>query len=231
MAMPETKDTSGPGQANRDSAPPARDMGPAAQQPPQGGGGKKAEVYDYTYFSSLPEGMPVELIDGQVFSLSPASNYRHQRIGGFIFRKLGNYLEEKDAEVFYAPYDIFLINDGQAITECKNIVHPDIVVISDKKKLLEKGYKGAPDLIIEIVSQSTKNRDYIQKLNLYNTYGVKEYWIVNPKSLTISVYKSDESGFSDTDIYTFNDKVKVNIFDDLEIDFSGLFTKIKNSGL
>jgi len=215
--MPDVVKETAPNPAPVKDNPPARD--------------KKSEVYDYTYFASLPEGMPVELIDGQVFSLSPASNYRHQKIGGYIFRKLGNYLEDKEPEAFYAPYDIFLVKDGQDVTECRNIVHPDIVVVSDKKKLLEKGYKGSPDLIIEIISQSTKNRDYIQKLELYGRYGVKEYWIVNPKSLTISTYKCDESGFSDTDIYTFNDKVKVNIFNDLEIDFSPLMAKIKSSSL
>jgi Uma2 family endonuclease len=221
--MPETKDIN---PANKDSAQQSRESAQQHQQPKG-----KAEVYDYTYFASLPEGMPVELIDGQVFSLSPASNYRHQKIGGFIFRKIGNYLEDKEAEVFFAPFDVFLVNDGQDIMTCKNIVHPDIIVVSDKKKMLEKGYKGSPDLIIEIISQSTKNRDYIQKLALYGEYGVKEYWIVNPKSLTISIYKADENGFSDTDIYTFNEKVKVGVLGDLEIDFSGLFAKIKGSGL
>jgi len=222
--MPETRDM---GPANKDSASQAKENAPQ-QQPSRE---KKTEVYDYTYFASLPEGMPVELIDGQVFSLSPASNYRHQKISGFIARKIGNYLEDKNSEVFYAPFDVFLVNDNQDLMTCKNIVHPDIIVVSDRKKLVEKGYKGSPDLIIEIVSQSTKNRDYIQKLALYGEYGVKEYWIVNPKSLTISIYKADDNGFSDTDIYTFNEKVKVGVLEDLEIDFSGLFTKIKNSGL
>jgi Uma2 family endonuclease len=215
-------------------AEPAKDINPAVKDAPQAppqAAQKKAEVYDYTYFSSLPEGMPVELIDGQVFSLSPASNYRHQLISGYIYRKLATFLEEKEAEVFFAPYDVFFIKDGQDLQSCKNIVHPDIIVINDKKKIVEKGCKGTPDLIVEIISQSTKNRDYIQKLALYGEYGVKEYWIVNPKSLTISVYKSDESGFSDTDIYTFNEKIKFTIFDNLEIDFSGLFNQLKNSSL
>jgi len=230
--MADIKDNPG-GIAPKDTSPVVGVPGGQQGQQGQGQQGqKKAEVYDYTYFSSLPEGMPVELIDGQVFSLSPASNYRHQKISAFIFRKLANHLEDKEAEIFFAPYDVFLVNEGQDIKECKNIVHPDIIVINDKKKIIEKGVKGTPDLVIEIVSQSTKNRDYIQKLSLYGDYGVKEYWIVNPKSMTISVYKSDEGGgFSDTDIYTFNDKIKVNIFKDLEIDFSPLYNKLKNSGL
>ena len=80
---------------------------------------------------------------------------------------------------------------------------------------------GAPDWIIEIVSPGNSSHDYIRKLNLYTDAGVREYWIVNPIKKSIYVYYLEETKF-ETTAYTFQDKIKVNIYDDLWIDFSDI---------
>ena len=76
-----------------------------------------------------------------------------------------------------------------------------------------------PDQIIEIVSQGNPRHDYVLKLNLYNEAGVREYWIVDPTKSSVFVYYLEKSNFK-AEAYTFNDKIKVNIYDDLYIDFS-----------
>ncbi len=78
---------------------------------------------------------------------------------------------------------------------------------------------GAPDWIIEIVSPSNSSHDYVKKLNLYANTGVREYWIVNPIKKNIYVYYFEENQF-ETMVYTFQNKVKVNIYEDFYIDFS-----------
>ena len=100
------------------------------------------------------------------------------------------------------------------------IVHPDLFIICDSSKLDKKRCNGAPDFIIEIVSPSTASNDYIQKLFFYKKYGVKEYWIIDADRQTITVY--DLVNDICNEQYTFDDKVKVGIYDDLWIDFSSL---------
>ena len=99
-----------------------------------------------------------------------------------------------------------------------NYVEPDISVICDKNKLTDKGCNGAPDFVIEIVSPGSRKMDYSTKNALYSDFGVREYWIVNPINSTVLVYYLEESKF-EVSSYTFQDKIKVNIYDDFWINF------------
>ena len=101
------------------------------------------------------------------------------------------------------------------------MVEPDISVICAPNKLTDRGCTGAPDWIVEIASPSNSSHDYIRKLNLYADAGVREYWIVDPLSMKIFVYHLEETNFK-ADSYTFKDMIKVNIYDDLWIDFKAL---------
>lgn len=101
-------------------------------------------------------------------------------------------------------------------------MQPDISVICDKNKLTDKGCTGSPDMIIEVVSPFNPSSDYIRKLNLYDQYKVREYWIVNPMEQTILAYRIDPATnqYAAPKSYTFNDKIKVSIYDNLEINFA-----------
>ena len=103
---------------------------------------------------------------------------RHQRLSHFLLRKIDSYIESKKGkcEVFYAPFGVFLKNEKWG----EDFVEPDLMVICDPNKVDEKGCHGAPDWVIEIVSLSSRMRDYLQKANLYMNNGVREYWIVDP---------------------------------------------------
>ena len=94
-------------------------------------------------------------------------------------------------------------------------------MICDPNKLTDRGCTGAPDWIVEIVSPGNSSHDYVRKLNLYMDAGVREYWIVNPKEQEVLVYFLEQDKFK-VKSYTFQDKIKVNIYDDLWIDFTGL---------
>ena len=93
-------------------------------------------------------------------------------------------------------------------------------MICDKSKLDENGCKGAPDWIIEIVSPGSRAMDYYTKLSLYREAGVREYWIVDPMKQTILVYDMEQAAAPT--IYSFSDTIKVNIYDNLEINFPKL---------
>lgn len=163
---------------------------------------------------ALQDGQRAELIDGQMYMMTPPTR-RHQLILGALYRKIADYIDRKNGscEVDIAPFAVFLNADD------KNYVEPDISVICSPEKLTDKGCNGAPDWIIEIVSPSSRRTDYFTKLFKYRTAGVREYWIVDLDKDRITVYAFESE---DTAEYTFTDSVKAGIYEDLEIDFNGI---------
>lgn len=177
----------------------------------------RTDIYTEEDYYNLPENVRAELIDGQIYHMAAPSRL-HQKILNAVNNTIFNYIRSKGGpcEVYPAPFAVKLFSDDD-----RNVVEPDISVICDPNKLTDRGCTGAPDWIVEIVSPSNSSHDYILKLNLYAHAGVREYWIVNPLSMKIFVYHLEETDFN-ADSYTFQDKVKVNIYDDLQIDFKAL---------
>lgn len=171
---------------------------------------EKSYTIDDIY--ALPDGKRAELIDGNLYMMAPP-NTKHQLIMNDINIAVYNYIKSKGGKckVIPAPFAVFLENaDGNT-----NYVEPDISVICDPDKLNDKGCQGAPDWIIEIVSPSSRKMDYITKTNLYMNAGVKEYWIVDPMREIVMVYKASEDAVP---VFSrFGEKIKVGIYDDLEI--------------
>lgn len=182
------------------------------------------KVYTYYDYLNFPNDEFVEIIDGKIFAMSPAPSRIHQELIMEISAELRNYIKSNKGQckVYPAPFDVVLINENENENDSKNIVQPDISVICDKNKLNDKGCFGSPDMIVKIVSKFNPGNDYVKKLYLYEKYKVKEYWIVNPMKKNILVYTLTESGYNQPDLYTFNDKTKVDIFNNLEIDFNGI---------
>lgn len=172
------------------------------------------KTYTVEDILALPENVRAELIDGQIYYQATPTR-THQRIIGWLYRKISGHIESKNGtcETIIAPFAVFLSENN------KNYLEPDLMVICDESKITEEGCKGAPDLIIEVVSPSTRRNDYNQKLFLYRTAGVREYWIVDREKNRITAYDLEKE---DSIEYTFSDNVKVGMFDDLEIDFSEL---------
>ena len=172
-------------------------------------------TYTTDYIYSLPEGQRAELINGTIYNMAPP-NRLHQDLVMNLSAEIRDYIKKNNGscKVYPAPFAVFLNNDNQTYVE------PDISVICDKSKLDDRGCNGAPDWIIEVVSQSTKRMDYGIKLFKYRTAGVREYWIVNPLNKTVNVYDLLTNEL--TDQYDFNDNIPVCIYKDLTINFANL---------
>ncbi|NBI65099.1 Uma2 family endonuclease [Clostridiales bacterium] len=155
---------------------------------------------------ALPDGQRAELIDGDMYMMSPPG-LTHQRIVSQLVKKIGNHIDSQhgEREVFPAPFAVFLNADSHTYVE------PDLSVICDKSKLDDRGCNGAPDWVIEVVSPSSQRMDYMIKLFKYRDAGVREYWIVNPKTKTIQSYFWD--GEEDSAQFAFTDDVPVHIYD------------------
>lgn len=183
------------------------------------------KLYTYADYLTYPESERIEIIDGHIYSMSAAPTRIHQQIITELIFKIRQYISSNNdpCKIYPAPFDVILKNEDEDINNSKNIVQPDISVICDKNKLTDKGCTGSPDMIIEVVSPFNPNSDYIRKLNLYDQYKIREYWIVNPMNETILVYKLDKNNqYAAPESYTFKDKIKVGIYDNLEIDFKTL---------
>ncbi len=164
-------------------------------------------------YETLPEDVRVEIFDGIVYDMASPSQ-EHQTISMELSTLLNNYFKGKNGScrVFHAPFDVKL-SDTPLV-----IVQPDIMVVCDKNKLDGKRCNGAPDFIIEIVSPGNPADDYIRKPYYYKNTGVREYWIVDPrrKTVTVNYFEGDMLNIQ----YSFDSTIKVNIYQDLFIDFT-----------
>lgn len=185
-----------------------------------------AENSRYTFADCLTwnEKERIELIQGEAFLMaSPSST--HQEISMEISRQLANYLEGKHCRVYPAPFDVRLFEkNGDTPADVDTVVQPDISVICDKSKIDKNGCKGAPDLIVEILSPSSLRNDRLVKLRLYQQAGVREYWIADPENKTVQVLLSDGAGtLCPHEDYGREAVAKVNVLDGCFIELSKVF--------
>lgn len=182
-------------------------MPPALQPQP--------EIITLEQYEALPEEKRIEVFDGIIYDMASPSQI-HQTILTELLVSLRNYIRGKggNCSVFPAPFDVKL-NDKPL-----TIVQPDIMIVCDKDKLDGKRCNGAPDFIIEIVFPRNPSDDYIRKAYYYKNYGVREYWIVDPKRrmITVNYFEGDLLNIQ----YSFESTIKVNIYDDLLINFSDI---------
>lgn len=183
----------------------------------------KKESYTFADCLTWPENERIELIDGEAVLMSLPSTV-HQKISGELFRQLANFLEGKKCEVFSAPFGVRLFEkDGDSPENVDTMVEPDISVICDRDKLDRHGCKGAPDLIVEILSPSTQRRDRLIKLELYQRAGVREYWLVSPEEQTVQVLLFTNGLLLPYELYKKGDIAKVNVLEGCFLELEKVF--------
>lgn len=178
----------------------------------------KEELYTVDYIENLPDGERAELIDGVVYNMGTPS-YTHQAIVYELGRQLGNAIEKNKGEckVVPAPFTVYLNKDEYTHIE------PDLSLICDRSKITDKGCcNGAPELVMEVVSPSSKKLDYFIKLNKYINAGVFEYWIIDPIEKQILVYLKNNDFIPK--VYRIEDTISVGIIKNckLKLDLNSL---------
>jgi Uma2 family endonuclease len=185
---------------------------------------RNGQLYTYADYLNWPEDEKWEIIHGEPHAMSPAPSTDHQAILGELFFQFRGYLKNRSCQVFVAPFDVRIPQKDENDEETKSVVQPDISIICDKNKIDSRGCKGAPDLIVEIVSSSTFRKDVKDKFFLYEASGVREYWLVYPNEKTVMVYKLEENGkYGRPEVYSEEDSVKVGIFQELNIELKEIF--------
>ncbi|MBE0427356.1 MAG: Uma2 family endonuclease [Nitrospirae bacterium] len=173
--------------------------------------------YTYEDYLKTPDDERYELIEGELLKI-PTPFTKHQKISGELSFILNKFITENGiGELFHAPLDVYF--------DDKNVVQPDILFISkDRLNIIgEKNIQGAPDLVIEIISENTAYRDLIQKKKLYAKFGVKEYWIVIPGEELIEVYGLKDNTYILYKTYNKNDTLESPYLTNLKIGLKSIF--------
>jgi Uma2 family endonuclease len=176
-----------------------------------------AERYTYADYAAWDDDKRYELIDGKVFMLA-APTREHQAISFELSYQIGSFLRGKPCKAFAAPFDVRL-NAGE---RDDTVVQPDIVVVCDHSKLTKAGCTGAPDMVIEILSPSTAGKDRVLKFNKYLQAGIREYWVIEPDSKTVSVHLL-KNGEYVTKAYGGNDEIPSRVLDGCVISLQEVF--------
>jgi len=168
----------------------------------------------------------VELIKGKIFRMSPAPSTNHQKISSKLHGELYIYLKDKKCELYSAPFDVRLPKDKNSDEEIYTVVQPDICVVCDPEKLDKKGCVGAPDLIVEISSNSTSKKDLTYKYEIYEQAGVKEYWIVKIEDQTLLIYTLVDGVYQPSKLFAKDEIVSPSLFEDFTLDLSEVFKNL-----
>ena len=152
----------------------------------------KAGHFSYGDYCHWPDDERWELIDGEAFAMAPAPSRLHQELAVELTRQIANQLRDHPCRVYVAPFDVRLPKGDEADASVATVVQPDLAVICDPAKLDDKGCRGAPDWIIEILSPYSAAHDQIRKRTLYERHGVREYWLVHPVDRILTIYRLTE---------------------------------------
>ncbi|MHB1650934.1 MAG: Uma2 family endonuclease [Desulfitobacteriaceae bacterium] len=166
----------------------------------------------------------LELIDGIPLDMIPAPSRLHQKVLGDLHNQFYNFLKDKSCEVYMAPFDVRLPSAGEQDETSSTVVLPDLVVVCDPGKLDDRGCKGAPDLVIEVLSPETAKKDLSFKLRVYERSGVPQYWVVQPVDKTVMVFSLDErSQYSKPTVYGEGEQISTEFLVGLVVDLITVF--------
>lgn len=172
----------------------------------------------YEDYLLLPEdGNRYEILDGEL-NVTPAPTTKHQTVSGNLFALLHQYVREhRTGKVFSAPIDVVL--------DESTIVQPDIIFIGKEREgiITEKNVQGAPDLVIEILSPNTAKIDRLRKMQLYLRYEVKHYWLVDPDTETLEVYKLESGKYHVVGGFEKDNVFEPELFPGLKIKLSEIW--------
>lgn len=166
----------------------------------------------------------VELIKGYIRQMSPAPSMVHQTISMNLSVALARNFKKKPCRFFAAPFDVRL----PLKTESKEttVVQPDLCVVCDASKLDARGCKGAPDLIIEIISPNNSKHDIDTKFKLYQEAEVLEYWIVAPTEKIVLVYSLVNGTYIGLQPFGMNQQIESRLFPDLQMSVVDVFENV-----
>lgn len=183
------------------------------------------QFHTYADYLNWPESVRYELVDGVAY-LMAGPDLAHQDIVGEVFRQLGNALQGKPCRPFVAPFDVRLPKPGQDDEATDTVVQPDVLVVCDPAKIDRRGIRGAPDLVIEVLSPSTAGHDQILKRRIYELAGVREFWLIHPTDRVLMIYRLGADGYGKPDVQELVGGTQVAVLEGVEILWDALVARL-----
>ena len=190
---------------------------------------KLKSIYSYADYLNWTFEERVELINGKIFKMPLMSSSHHQIISRELSGIIGNYLKKKSCLLFTAPFDVRLYDKISGLKADANIftvVQPDLCVVCDLSKVDKRGCLGAPDFVIEILSQGNSAKEMNEKFDAYQEAGVREYWLVDYFSRVTFVYLLQDDKFFGLKPFTENTPIPVNTLPGLVIDMKKIYKRL-----
>lgn len=168
----------------------------------------------------------MELIRGKIYKMSPAPRVSHQSILGTLHLKAAVPKLKSGCKVFLAPLDVYLVHPGEDYKQTRNVVEPDLFIVCDPNKMQEFGCVGAPDFVVEILSPSTRKKDATLKLELYQEYGVPEYWMISPMERMVLINILNENGTYQLQQPALEGVISPGNFPQIQVEVEDLFKDV-----
>ena len=186
-------------------------------------------IYSYADYLTWKFEERLELIKGKIM-LMAAPNVQHQRYSKRLALDIGNFFRNKQCELFIAPFDVKLYDSRKSQLADKDVftvVQPDLCVICDKAKLSKQGCEGAPDWVIEILSEGNNKKELRLKYDLYEENGVCEYWLVYPSEQAVQqfVLNAQTQKYQLEAMFSGDEIISPVLFSELRIDLAEVFTE------
>ena len=180
---------------------------------------RDAAYHTYADYLTWPEDARYELIDGAAYLMSPAPGRLHQEVAGEIYHQACTALEGKPCRAYIAPFDVRLPRSDEADESVDTVVQPDVFVVCDRSKLDERGMRGAPDWVVEVLSPATAGHDQTVKLAAYERAGVRELWLVHPTDHVVTVYVLENRVFGRAAIHEMKGMLAVKALPGVSVDW------------
>lgn len=181
--------------------------------------------HTYADYLAWPEDVRYELIDGVAYAMT-GPDLAHQEILGEVFAQLHRALEGHTCRPFVAPFDVRLPRPGQDDAETDTVVQPDVMVVCDPARIDRRGIRGAPDLIVEVLSPSTAGHEQVLKRRIYERAGVREFWLVHPIDRIVTVYRLVGDSYGKPDIQELSGTTAVGVLPDVSIAWDSLVARL-----
>lgn len=183
--------------------------------------------HTYADYLGWPEDTRYELIDGSAYLISPTPTLDHQDIAGEIYRQLANALPEGGCRAFVAPVDVRIPNADEADEKIDTVLQPDVLVVCDPDKLDQRGVRGTPDFIVEVLSPSTASHDHVRKHRIYEQSGVHEFWLVHPTDRMVTIYRLEDNEYGKPEVRELTGETAVGVLSNVSIAWDDLVARLR----
>ncbi len=175
--------------------------------------------YTYADYLNWPEDARYELIDGVAYAMAPSPTRSHQLVVGELFAQVKAALAGRSCQVFVAPFDVRLPHAKEADGEIDTVLQPDVLAVCDPAKVDERGVRGAPDWVAEVLFPASAVRDQTVKLAAYERAGVPEVWLLHPTDRVLTIYRLEGGRYGRPQILEMRGRTPIGVLPEAMIDF------------